>query len=118
MSSNKNKTSPPPGHSEAADSQQINRTAIRAEGGADAASPSTDVPKTSPLYVAYTVNSAVELTLAPHGEVVRGLVYCTDEISNSVVLKKSLRHSTLTSEIRIINAASIQKKKTIDVGTG
>jgi len=61
----------------------------------------------------YPANSILELTLIPNGEVVKGLVYCTDEISNSIVLKKSLNYTTLTSDIRIINASCIKTKKII-----
>jgi hypothetical protein len=53
------------------------------------------------------------LTLSPNNEVVQGLVYCTDEISNSIVLKKSLNYTTLASEIRVINASCIKSKKII-----
>jgi len=63
-----------------------------------------------PLYMTYPVNSVVELTLAPDKEVVQGLVYTTDEITKSIVLKKSLKHTTLASEIRICNAASVLEK--------
>lgn len=66
-----------------------------------------------PLYVTYPVNSVVELTLSPDKEIVRGLVYTTDEISNSIVLKKSLKHTTLASEIRICNAASVLSRTII-----
>lgn len=79
-----------------------------------AASESTSIaPSEGPLFLQYKVNSIVELTLAPNSEVVRGLVYCTDDVSNSIVLKKSLVHTTLASEIRIINAASVTAKKVI-----
>lgn len=61
----------------------------------------------------YPANSILELTLIPNGEVVKGLVYCTDEISNSIVLKKSLNYTTLASEIRVINASCIKTKKII-----
>jgi hypothetical protein len=44
---------------------------------------------------------------------VSGLVYCTDETSNSVVIKKSLPHTTLSSDIRIINASCILESKVI-----
>lgn len=43
----------------------------------------------------------------------QGLVYCTDEISNSIVLKKSLNYTTLASEIRVINASCVKAKKII-----
>jgi len=72
----------------------------------------TDKDGTS-LQEKYPVNSILELTLSPNNEIVRGLVYCTDKISNTVVLKKSLKHTTLSSEIRLINAASIIDKKVI-----
>lgn len=73
----------------------------------------TEVPSEGPLFLRYPVNSVLELTLSPNSEVVRGLVYCTDDISNSVVLKKSLVHTTLSSEVRIINADSVTSKKVI-----
>lgn len=67
-----------------------------------------------PLHIAYPVNTIMELTLAPpHDEVVRGLVYTTDEISNSIVLKRALPHTTITCEIRILNASSVINKKVI-----
>jgi len=55
----------------------------------------------------------MELTLSPTDETIQGLVYCTDEISNSIVLKKSLNYTTLASEIRVINAACVKSKKVI-----
>merc|ERR1719253_362658 len=53
----------------------------------------------------------MELTLsAPSGgETIRGLVYCTDEISNSLV------HTTLSSEITVVNAASVAERRAVDV---
>lgn len=61
----------------------------------------------------YPVNSILELTLVPNDEKVRGLVYCTDDISNSIVLKKSLNYTTLASEIRVINASCVKEKKVV-----
>lgn len=61
----------------------------------------------------YPVNSILELTLAPNDEKVRGLVYCTDDISNSIVLKKSLNYTTLASEIRVINASCVKDTKVV-----
>lgn len=78
-----------------------------------ASSTAASISSEGPLFLQYKVNSIVELTLAPNSEVVRGLVYCTDDVSNSIVLKKSLVHTTLASEIRIINAASVTSKKVI-----
>lgn len=60
----------------------------------------------------------MELTLSPYREVVRGVIYTTDEISNSVVLKRtpqSLSSGAQSSEIRVINASSVLDKKTIQV---
>lgn len=68
-----------------------------------------------PLCLAYPVNTVMELKMSPGGEIVRGLVYTTDEISNSIVLKRSLTHTTLASEVRILNAASVLEKKIIQV---
>lgn len=69
--------------------------------------------KTVPLSATYPVNSVLELTLSPTDEVVKGLVYCTDDVSNSIVLKKSLNYTTLASEIRVINASCVKEKKVI-----
>lgn len=69
--------------------------------------------KPEPLDVAYPVNAHMELTLSPGGEVVRGVVYCTDEVSNSIVLRKSLVHTTLASEVRIVNASCVTGRKQI-----
>jgi hypothetical protein len=55
----------------------------------------------------------VELILTPTMEVIQGVVYTTDEISRSVVLQKSLVHTTLASEIRIIHESSIQSSKIV-----
>jgi RNA polymerase-interacting CarD/CdnL/TRCF family regulator len=44
---------------------------------------------------------------------ITGLVYCTDDVSNTVVLQKSLVHTTLASEIHVLNAATIKSKKVI-----
>lgn len=68
------------------------------------------------LSKAYPVNSILELTLSSSSstdETVRGLVYCTDEISNSIVLKKSLNYTTLASEVRVINASCVKEIKVI-----
>lgn len=67
----------------------------------------------SPLYMTYPINTIMELTVLPNHEVVRGLIYTTDEISNSIVIKKTLSHSTITSEVRVINANMIMDKKQI-----
>ena len=64
----------------------------------------------------YPANSILELTLSPNGEVVKGLVYCTDEISNSIVIKKSLEYTTLASEYRIINASTMSPGDYLIIG--
>ena len=63
----------------------------------------------------YPVNSMMEMEIEIEGaaSTVKGLIYCTDDISNTVVLQKSLVHTTLTSEITILNAKSIKSKKII-----
>jgi hypothetical protein len=60
-----------------------------------------------PLCEAYPVNSIVKLTLQPDNEVVEGMVYCTDESSQTIVLRKKLTHTTLASEIRVVNAGCV-----------
>lgn len=65
------------------------------------------------LCEAYPANSILELTLEPNGEVVSGLVYCTDEGSNLVVLKRSQRHTSLTSDVQIVNVTSIREKRVV-----
>lgn len=89
--------------------------ATTAASAAPAPAPAAEIsiPNEGPLFLQYPVNSVLELTLAPNAQVVRGLVYCTDDVSNSVVLKKSLVHTTLASEIFIVHAGSITKKKVI-----
>lgn len=64
-----------------------------------------------PLEEAFPVNSYMELKLSPDGEVVRGVVYCTDDTSNSVVLRSSLPHTTLAAEVRIINASCVTERR-------
>jgi len=83
---------------------------------ANMTSTASNSKETSPLYLAYPINTIMELTLSPHNEVVRGLIYTTDEISNSIVVKKALSHSTITSEIRVINASMVTDKKMIKDG--
>ena len=56
----------------------------------------------------FPVNSLQELTLS-NGESVSGRVYCTDEVTGSIVLQKALVHTTLASEIRIVAVESVTK---------
>jgi len=59
------------------------------------------------LEIRYPVDSVWELTV--DNETCKGRIYCTDEITQTVVLQTALKHTTLASEIRVINAASIAK---------
>ncbi len=59
----------------------------------------------------YPVNSVMELTIAPSNEKLKGLVYCTDDISNTIVLKKSVNYTTLSSEVWVLNANSVVDKR-------
>lgn len=71
---------------------------------------------TALLSVRYPVNSTWEFTL-PNDETVTGTVYCTDEVSQTVVIQKSLVHTTLAFEVRMVQAASIKKEKLITSST-
>eukprot|EP00551_Chaetoceros_affinis_P002410 CAMPEP_0203644560 /NCGR_PEP_ID=MMETSP0088-20131115/9993_1 /ASSEMBLY_ACC=CAM_ASM_001087 /TAXON_ID=426623 /ORGANISM="Chaetoceros affinis, Strain CCMP159" /LENGTH=199 /DNA_ID=CAMNT_0050501135 /DNA_START=473 /DNA_END=1072 /DNA_ORIENTATION=+ len=61
----------------------------------------------------YPVNSVMEITIKPSNEKLTGLVYCTDDISNTIVLKKSVNYTTLASDIWVLNANSVLEKKVI-----
>lgn len=69
--------------------------------------------KKLPLCEVYPVNSILELTLEPSGKVISGLVYCTDDVSNSIVLKRSHKNTPITSDVQIVNVSSIREKKII-----
>lgn len=71
------------------------------------AQPSSSSPE-GLLAERFPVNSLQELTLQS-GEVVSGRVYCTDEMTGSIVLQKALVHTTLASEIRIVAADTVTK---------
>ena len=60
----------------------------------------------------YPVNSVVSLTLETK-ETVEGTVYTTDEFSRSIVLRIPLVHTTLSTEVRIINAACVKSSKIV-----
>jgi hypothetical protein len=65
---------------------------------------------TSSMYMAerFPVNTLQQITIGgPNEEIVTGRVYCTDEMTRTVVLQKALTHTTLSSEIRIISMNSI-----------
>jgi hypothetical protein len=63
----------------------------------------------SSMYVAerFPVNSLQQITILPDHEVITGRVYCTDEITRTLILQKALTYTTLSSEIRIISLNSI-----------
>ncbi|CAB9515743.1 expressed unknown protein [Seminavis robusta] len=67
---------------------------------------------TTLLSVRYPVNSSWEFTL-PNDEIAAGTVYCTDETSQLIVLQKSLVHTTLTFEVRMVQVLSIKGEKLI-----
>jgi hypothetical protein len=67
-----------------------------------------------PLYETFPVNSVVELTLKDVDEKVVGVVYCTDEVSQTVVIKKALTHTTLASEIFVVQANAVTNFQVIE----
>jgi hypothetical protein len=84
-------------------------TMMVGNGGA----PSSSANRRS-LSTIYPVNSLMELTLSDNSNtILRGLIYCTDDISNTIVLKKSLVHTTLSSEITLVNASNVVTHKII-----
>jgi protein LSM12 len=78
----------------------------------------------SSTYIAerFPINSLQQITLLPNHEVVTGRVYCTDEMTRTVVLQKALTYTTLSCEIRIIavnnilNAQQLPEKGTTTSG--
>jgi hypothetical protein len=63
----------------------------------------------SSIYIAerFPINSLQQITLLPNHEIVTGRVYCTDEMTRTVIIQKALSYTTLSSEIRIITVNSI-----------
>lgn len=79
-------------------------------GAKSAATPSTN------LEAQYPVNTSWEFVLQSQ-ENVEGSIYCTDEISQTVVLQTTLSHTVLATEIRVIHATHIVRatqQKTTD----
>lgn len=72
-------------------------------------------PSPPPLSQTYPINTLMELTLAPDNTIIRGLIYCTDEISQSIVIQRSLVHTTLSSEITVVHAQSVLERKSIEL---
>ena len=60
------------------------------------------------LEVRFPVHTVWELTLS-NDETVEGSIYCTDEASQTIVLQKALTHTTLASEVRMIQASCVTK---------
>jgi len=61
----------------------------------------------------FPLNSVLELTVKGQDETIKGVVYCTDEVSQMVVLKKALAHTTLASEIFMISASNVTNQQVI-----
>jgi hypothetical protein len=57
----------------------------------------------------------MELTLKNTNDKIQGTIYCTDEISNTIVLKTSLVHTTLSSQITVINADVVMDRRCVIV---
>ena len=72
-------------------------------------------PPAGSLAATYPVNTLMEIKVAPAGNIIRGVIYCTDEFSNSIVIKRALVHTTTSSEITIVNADSVMEYKAIDI---
>lgn len=74
-------------------------------------------PQAGTLAATYPVNTVMEIKVAPAGNVIRGVIYCTDEFSNSIVIKRALVHTTTSSEITIVNADCVMECKAIDISS-
>jgi len=94
-----------------------NTAAPPATGSAQGPPPATG-GGAAPLAATYPVDRLVELTLAPSGASIRGRVYCTDEFSQTIALRRALAHTTLSSEVTLINAAAVLEKKDVPDGDG
>src|SRR6056300_315645 len=70
---------------------------------------------TLPLSSIYPMNTHMELTLKNTNDKIQGTIYCTDEISNTIVLKTSLVHTTLSSQITVINADVVLDRRRVIV---
>ena len=64
-----------------------------------------------PLYLQYPVGSTWDFTLKSGDDnVIAGAtVYCTDEVSDTVMVQKALTHTTLATEVRILQSSHILK---------
>lgn len=85
----------------------------QARGGMSAAP--TAASSNAPLSERFPVHTLWEFELEDGGDggessaavVVEGRVHCTDEFSQTVVLKRPLPHTTLAWEVRFINASAV-----------
>lgn len=67
-----------------------------------------------PLFEKYPVNTTWELMLEGSDQAVTGRIYTTDEASGVVVLQSALAHTTLATEMRVIQASSIKEAKIVE----
>ena len=97
-----------------AETQHPNTSSTMAAEGTTAAA-ATAGEGGKALHELYPANAYMELTLSAEsgGEKVSGIFHCTDEISNTVVLRSSLVYTTLSSQIRFVGAATIAESKVI-----
>jgi hypothetical protein len=72
------------------------------------------------MYVAerFPVNSLQQVTILPDHEVITGRVYCTDEVTRTLILQKALTYTTLSTEIRIISLNSIVQSQQLPESDG
>jgi hypothetical protein len=60
-----------------------------------------------PLFLQYPVGSTWDFTLSTDERIVGATVYCTDEVSDTVMIQKALAHTTLATEVRIVQSSHI-----------
>lgn len=59
------------------------------------------------LYLQYPVGSTWDFTLSTDERIAGATVYCTDEVSDTVMIQKALAHTTLATEVRILQSSHI-----------
>jgi hypothetical protein len=95
---------------ETAASNETTTTATTSNGvGGPSSSSSSSSPSfvKDPLYLQYPVGSTWDFTLSTEEKVIGATVYCTDEVSETVMIQKALTHTTLATEVRIVQASHI-----------
>jgi hypothetical protein len=60
-----------------------------------------------PLFLQYPVGSTWDFTLSTDERILGATVYCTDEVSDTVMIQKALTHTTLATEVRIVQSSHI-----------